>query len=75
MKYKNLTFEEAFELVKSKRTCAEPNDGFLLTLQKYEKELLDKRDLTEEDNKNNDNINLCKKEKEIFIENKIKIDI
>jgi len=36
MKYKNLSIENSFNLVKSKRYLANPNDGFIIQLKQYE---------------------------------------
>ncbi|GIX73777.1 dual specificity protein phosphatase 19 [Caerostris darwini] len=41
MKQCNMTLKEAFNLVKSVRPCIRPNDGFMRTLEEYEKEIHD----------------------------------
>lgn len=35
----NLPFKEAYERVREKRPCINPNDGFIAQLQEFEKEL------------------------------------
>ena len=50
IRFKGLTADQAYHLVREKRTVASPNDGFLNQLKKYERKFIPQEENEEEKN-------------------------
>ena len=50
IRFKGLTADKAYDLVREKRTIASPNDGFLNQLKKYERQFIRLEENEEEKN-------------------------